>query len=190
MWCVGVCKHLGVTSKCWVSHVWASLLGQQPLKLELVVLRSLVPLHRACSRCLLPALLLTGTVGKTRWSWACGKGTVPPSVCSTVISGAGLPKPWQTCTGAGHSLSHGHGDQPFPPEAELVPLSPPAEANTRLCSKALKMCGRMYMLLQVQEHDGQQLEKCAALSATFLLSGWTCSVFRALMWSPERCYSS
>lgn len=71
--------------------------------------------------------------------------------CALLESGeAGLSKPRQTCTGAGHSLSHGHGDQPFPTEADLVLLSPPAEAIIRLCSKALKMCAH----LQVQEQDG------------------------------------
>lgn len=42
---------------------------------------------------------------------------------------------------------------------KLVLLSPPAEENVRLCSKALKICVSLCVLLQVQEQDGWHLPR-------------------------------
>lgn len=149
MWHVGVYKDLGVISELarFELHCW----GQQSLKLDLVVLGSLVPLHRACLGCLFPAQLLTDTMGMTDWNCACGKGTVPLSVCSAVIRWGWLIKALANPHWGWLQLVSWAWGSPF----SYWGWAAASSSSSRGKHKAVfKSPEDVWVLLQVQEQDG------------------------------------
>lgn len=171
-------------------HCW----GQQSLTFELVVLRSLVLLHRAHFRVPVPSTAADRRGRHNRlkpcmWKWdsvtvsmlCCNLVRLayqsPSKICirarhsNQLVSRAlRLPFPYWSRVGASFSSSRG--------KRKAVFKSPEDVWDSACCCRYRS---RM---------DGSLQKVLCILKTAVLLSSWTCGVFRAWMCSWERCYCS